>query len=103
MPTPLPSFAVSTAGLCPLLYRSAPGGKSAPPLATDSDITQDVPAYQVYRHGKLVETVSSIRELWTADMVAFYMGCSFSFEQAMQQAGIPVRNIEQQTNVSMYK
>ncbi|XP_071601868.1 D-glutamate cyclase, mitochondrial isoform X6 [Heliangelus exortis] len=30
-------------------------------------------------------------------------GCSFSFEKAFQNAGIPARNVEQKCNVSMYK
>lgn len=37
------------------------------------------------------------------DMVTFYLGCSFTFEKALQKAGIPVRNVEQKCNVSMYK
>ena len=30
------------------------------------------------------------------------MGCSFSFEEALIKAGVPVRNIEENKNVSMY-
>eukprot|EP00045_Choanoeca_perplexa_P006633 m.57180 g.57180 ORF g.57180 m.57180 type:complete len:581 (+) comp13710_c0_seq1:165-1907(+) len=88
---------------CPLLFQGKPGQRDAPPLATGSDITQDVPAYQVYRRGKPMETVSNIGHLWDESMVAFYMGCSFSFEQALQQAHLPVRNVEQNVNVSMYR
>jgi uncharacterized protein YcsI (UPF0317 family) len=36
-------------------------------------------------------------------MVTFYLGCSFSFERALQENGIPVRNIDEKKNVSMYK
>lgn len=36
-------------------------------------------------------------------MVTFYLGCSFGFESALTTAGVPVRNVEQGRNVSMYK
>lgn len=35
-------------------------------------------------------------------MVTFLIGCSFSFEGHLMDAGVPVRNIEQKRNVSMY-
>ncbi|MEQ2176908.1 hypothetical protein GOODEAATRI_032984, partial [Goodea atripinnis] len=38
-----------------------------------------------------------------ADMVTFYLGCSFGFEGKLKEAGIPVRNVEQGKNVSMYR
>jgi uncharacterized protein YcsI (UPF0317 family) len=34
--------------------------------------------------------------------VAFLLGCSFSFEEALLAAGLPVRHIEQGVNVPMY-
>ncbi|XP_051252247.1 D-glutamate cyclase, mitochondrial isoform X3 [Dicentrarchus labrax] len=36
-------------------------------------------------------------------MVCFYLGCSFGFEGRLKNAGVPVRNVEQGTNVSMYR
>lgn len=35
-------------------------------------------------------------------MVTFLIGCSFSFEAHLLEAGVPVRNIEQKSNISMY-
>ena len=35
--------------------------------------------------------------------VGFLIGCSFSFEEALMAAGLPVRHIEQGCNVPMYK
>ncbi len=35
-------------------------------------------------------------------MVTFYFGCSFTFEERLLSAGIPIRNISQKKNVSMY-
>ena len=41
--------------------------------------------------------------LWRDDLVTFLIGCSFSFETALLDAGVPVRNIEQGRNVSMFR
>ena len=38
-----------------------------------------------------------------SDMVSFYLGCSFGFEGNLKKAGVPVRNVEQGRNVSMYR
>jgi uncharacterized protein YcsI (UPF0317 family) len=35
-------------------------------------------------------------------LVAFLLGCSFTFEVALQKAGVPVRHLEEGRNVSMY-
>jgi uncharacterized protein YcsI (UPF0317 family) len=37
-----------------------------------------------------------------ARVATFLLGCSFSFERALRDAGVPVRNAEQRRNVSMY-
>jgi uncharacterized protein YcsI (UPF0317 family) len=41
--------------------------------------------------------------LWQDDFVTFVIGCSFSFEEALSRAGIPIRHIEQGRNVPMYR
>lgn len=88
---------------CPLIGMSRVGDPSLPSLGRDLDIRFDVPEYNVFRDGELVETTTDIEAVWQSDMVAFVLGCSFSFEDALQQAGLCVRNIEMQTNVSMYE
>jgi uncharacterized protein YcsI (UPF0317 family) len=40
--------------------------------------------------------------VFNEDMVCFLLGCSFSFENAMLAAGLPIRNLEENKNVSMY-
>jgi uncharacterized protein YcsI (UPF0317 family) len=59
-----------------------------PALGDDIDIRSDVPRYRVWRDGKLVAQPTDISELWTDDMVAFVLGCSFSFEQALLDEGL---------------
>jgi uncharacterized protein YcsI (UPF0317 family) len=88
---------------CPLLAVSEAGSAALPSLGADLDIRTDVPRYRVWRHGELVAEPTDIRELWRGDLVTFVIGCSFSFEQALMEAGLPVRHIEQGRNVPMYR
>ncbi|ETE65432.1 hypothetical protein L345_08788, partial [Ophiophagus hannah] len=92
-------------GPLPLLYRSKPGEWKCPFLSNSSDIRSDCLQYKKYEHGISTETVTNLKEYSEQfkDMVTFYLGCSFTFEKALQKAGIPVRNVEQKCNVSMYK
>jgi uncharacterized protein YcsI (UPF0317 family) len=44
-----------------------------------------------------------VEELWRDDLVAFLIGCSFTFERAMLAEGLPVRHAEMDVNVPMYR
>ncbi|MEA3130482.1 MAG: hypothetical protein QOF46_2277 [Paraburkholderia sp.] len=88
---------------CPLLGIGEPGAWRIPSLGADLDIRNDVPAFYVYRHGERAEEVRSLDELWRDDLVVFAIGCSFSFEEMLRREGIPLRHIEQQVNVPMYR
>lgn len=74
-----------------------------PMLGGDIDIRTDVPRYRVWRDGEVVEEVTDIRRHWRGDLVAFLLGCSFSFEEALVAGGLSIRHIDQGRNVSMYK
>jgi uncharacterized protein YcsI (UPF0317 family) len=78
-------------------------GSARTALAADADLRTDLPRYRVWRDGELVDEPTDVIDLWTDDLVAFLIGCSFSFETALLEAGVPVRNIEQGRNVSMYR
>src|SRR6218665_811467 len=69
----------------------------------DMDIRTDVPAYRVYRDGVLVGEVDDLKALWRDDFVAFVLGCSFSFEHGLIEAGIPLRHVDEGKNVAMYR
>ncbi len=86
----------------PLLDVTEPGAVSTV-LAPDADLRTDLPRYRVWRDGVLVDEPTDVVDQWTDDLVTFLIGCSFSFETALLDAGVPVRNIEQQRNVSMYR
>jgi uncharacterized protein YcsI (UPF0317 family) len=88
---------------CPLLAVSEPGRPELPALGQGIDIRTDLPRYRVWRRGELVDDPTDIRALWRDDLVSFVIGCSFSFEEALLQAGLPVRHIAQRVNVPMYR
>lgn len=88
---------------CPLVGVSDTGDPMMRTLGADIDIRTDVPAYNVYRHGRLERSVPDIRDLWSDDMVAFALGCSFTFERALREAGIPVWHVEHDTTVPMFR
>lgn len=88
---------------CPLLAVSEPGNPRLAALGEDLDLRTDVPAYRIFRNGKREEDVADLRALWRDDLVAFVLGCSFSFEQALMQAGLRLRYVEQGKNVPMYR
>ena len=88
---------------CPLLAVSEPGEALLPGLGEDIDIRTDVPCYRVWRDGVLTDQPTDVSKLWRKDLVTFVIGCSFSFEEALLEAGIPLRHIAQNRNVAMYR
>jgi uncharacterized protein YcsI (UPF0317 family) len=88
---------------CPLLAVSAPGDPRLPELGDDLDIRTDVPAYRIFRNGRQEGDVTDLRDLWRDDLVTFVLGCSFSFEEALMEAGLRLRYVEQGRNVPMYR
>ncbi|MDD3251182.1 MAG: putative hydro-lyase [Lachnospiraceae bacterium] len=91
---------------CPLLEVSDAGSRTFPVFGAGSDIAKDLPRYRVYEHGKMTgeyTDVSAFFEQSGQELVSFLIGCSFSFETDLLQAGIPVRQIEEGVNVPMYK
>lgn len=88
---------------CPLLAVSEPGDPRLPQLGADLDIRSDLPRYRVWRDGVLVDQPTDVSALWQGDLVSFVIGCSFSFEQALMEAGIALRHVDQGRNVAMYR
>ena len=88
---------------CPVVGVSETGDPMLPTLGQDIDIRTDVPRYHVFRDGVMTEEVTDIADLWADDLVTVALGCSFTFESALQRADIPVRHIEMGCNVPMYR
>ena len=88
---------------CPVLDVTEAGSPEPRTVAPGADLRTDVPRYRVYRHGELVEEPENLSKLWRDDFVGFLTGCSFTFENALQEAGLPVRHIEDGCNVPMFR
>jgi uncharacterized protein YcsI (UPF0317 family) len=88
---------------CPLLGVTEPGDPRVPELGVDLDLRTDVPRYRLWRDGVLEGEADDLRAVWRADSVGFVLGCSFSFEQALIDDGIPLRHVAQGRNVAMYR
>jgi uncharacterized protein YcsI (UPF0317 family) len=88
---------------CPLLGVSDAGSHAIPAIAENLDIRTDFPRYRVWCDGELVAEPSDLHDVWRDDLVSFVIGCSFSFEEALLQSGVPVKHIARGTNVPMYR
>ena len=88
---------------CPLIAVSQPGEFNLTKLGADIDIRSDIPSYRVFENGQLRNEVNDISDLWRDDLVAFLLGCSFSFEEALIADGLDVRNVTEAVNVPMYR
>ena len=89
---------------CPLIGMSPkPGDPSIPELGADLDIRTDLPKYRVWRKGKLIAEPADIKAHWRDDLVAFVLGCSFSFEEALVEDGMELRHMTCGSNVPMYR
>lgn len=87
---------------CPLLDVTEPGSAEPFLLAPRADLRTDIPGYRVWEKGEIIAEPQDVREYWRNDLVAFLLGCSFTFENALVEAGIPVRHVEMECNVPMY-
>ncbi|QNE89054.1 putative hydro-lyase [Corynebacterium incognita] len=87
---------------CPVIGVLEPG-QYASELLPGGDIRMDVPGYRVFRDGELVDEPAGVREVWDENMVGFLIGCSFTFETPLLEAGIALAHLDQGVNVPMYK
>jgi uncharacterized protein YcsI (UPF0317 family) len=88
---------------CPIIGTSAPGDWRVPELGEDLDIRTDIPRYRVWKNGEIVAEPENIKDVWRDDLVAFVIGCSFSFEEALMADGIEMRHIALNKTVSMFR
>ena len=88
---------------CPLIAVSEPGDPRIASLGEDLDLRTDLPCYRVWRDGDVAATTPSIADVWRDDLVAFVIGCSFSFEEALMAEGIPLKHVIAGTTVPMYR
>jgi uncharacterized protein YcsI (UPF0317 family) len=87
---------------CPVYEVTDRGSWEPRRVAPGADLRTDLALYHVYRHGKPDAKVEAITDLWRDDLVAFLLGCSLTFEHALMDAGVGVRNVERGTLVPMF-
>jgi uncharacterized protein YcsI (UPF0317 family) len=95
-------FCERNPGPCPLLEAGSPGDFEPRESAPGADLRTDLPRYRVYRRGELEDEPTDLLKVWSSDLVAFLLGCSFTFDDRLEKAGLPVRHREAGTNVPMY-
>jgi len=88
---------------CPLIAMGRPGEFNVKELGVDIDIRSDIPRYRIFKDGEMTDEVTDIGQHWRDDLVVFLLGCSFSFEEALLNDGLDVRNISEGVNVPMYR
>ena len=88
---------------CPLVGTTKLNNPYFETLGNNIDIRFDVPLYNVYKNGDLVNSVRNIEEYWNNNFIAFAIGCSFSFEDALLNAGLEIDHIKNNKVVPMYR
>jgi uncharacterized protein YcsI (UPF0317 family) len=88
---------------CPVIGMSDVGDPRIPALGIDLDIRTDLPRYRIWRDGEVSEEPPDLMAHWRDDLVAFVLGCSFSFEEALLAEDLPIRHIERNVRVPMYR
>src|SRR2546428_13256599 len=73
---------------CPLLEVTDVGSVEPTAVAPGADLRTDLPRYRIYKDGVLADEVTDASPYWRDDLVAFLLGCSFTFEWALLEAGI---------------
>jgi uncharacterized protein YcsI (UPF0317 family) len=96
------AFCNSNPQACPLIEMTAPGDFMPRRSAPGADLRTDLPQYRIYRDGAVADERDEVRDAWSDDLVAFLLGCSFSFEDAIRAEGIALRHVDLRRNVSMY-
>ena len=88
---------------CPVIEVTEPGGVEPVASAPGADLRTDIPRYRIYRDGAVTAEVTDATAYWRDDLVGFLLGCSFTFESALLDAGVPLRHLEQGRNVAMWR
>lgn len=97
------AFCRENARSCPVLAVTEPGNPAMPELGLDIDVRTDLPAYWIYRDGVRAETTHDVSRLWQDDHVAVAIGCWFSVEEALLEAGVRLRHLELGIQGSLFR
>ena len=95
-------FCVRNPRPCPVLEVTDTGSPAPAVMAPGADLRTDVPKYRIYENGEIVDEPADINSYWRGDLVSFLIGCSFTFERALLDAGLRLAHLDQGKNVPMY-
>ena len=87
---------------CPILEVTEPGSPFLTKIAKGADIRKELPKYRIYKRGELVEELTDITDYWRDDFVAFLIGCSLTFENALLKSNVPLRHLEGDAKIPVY-
>ncbi|MBT5193528.1 MAG: putative hydro-lyase [Rhodospirillaceae bacterium] len=87
---------------CPVLEILSPGDSEPKMTAPGADVRTDLPRYRVFQGGALIAEPTGIQDIWRDDLVTFLLGCSFTVEEALLGAGLPLYHIEETGFVPMF-
>lgn len=88
---------------CPVLEVTEVGSPLLREMAEGADLRTDLPRYRVFLNGQLESEVTDLLDLWRQDFVGFLLGCSYTFDAALERAGIHLRHLARKAVVSMYR
>src|SRR5512132_2853001 len=88
---------------CPLLEVTDVGSPEPVGVAPGADLRTDIPRYRIYKDGVLADEVTDATPYWRDDLVAFLLGCSFTFEWALLEAGIDLWHVRHGKNGAMWR
>jgi len=88
---------------CPLIEVTDVGSAEPVISAPGADLRTDIAKYRIYEHGALTAEVTDVRPYWRDDLVAFLLGCSFTFEWALLEAGVRLWHVEHGKGVAMWR
>ena len=76
---------------CYTLDVTEPGDPHPRLIAPDADLRTDLPKYRIFKDGQLVDEPTDATSYWGDDLVAFLIGCSWSFDWALAAANVSFR------------
>src|SRR3989441_5070403 len=88
---------------CPLIEVTDVGSVEPVGVAAGADLRTDLPRYRIYKDGEVADEVTDATPYWRDDLVAFLLGCSFTFEWALMDAGVRLWHVEHGKNVAMWR
>lgn len=88
---------------CPLVEVCDAGSAEPTVVAPGADLRTDIAKFRIFEHGVQTAEVTDVRAYWRDDLVAFLLGCSFTFEWALMEAGVRLWHIEHGKGVAMWR